>query len=104
MVPTIHRRIDRAIGGMLYMSCSSVDRLEGKMAVQVRMTRPQHERYSIDFETRREGTSQDLLWKVQRWERLVSRSGRTRIMLSRCDLNCIANQRVHSSIHRAAGD
>jgi hypothetical protein len=29
---------------MLYMSCSSVDRLERKMAVQERMTRPQHER------------------------------------------------------------
>jgi hypothetical protein len=56
MQPTIHRTIDRArAGGMLYMSCSSVDQPDRKDGSAGKDDEGHNTDYSKSFETRREG-------------------------------------------------
>ena len=93
MQPTIHRTIDRAKeGGMLYMSCSSLNGPERKdgsagqddeATVQILV--------NVSRQEEKEGVALEGAGRQREVSRSARGRGRSRIMLSRCDLSCAAN-------------
>lgn len=107
MQPTIHRTIDRArAGDMLYMSCSNVDqpdRKDGSAGKDDEAT------IQITVKVSKQEEKEGVALEGAARRREVSRSGRgrgrSRIMLSRCDLSCATNYTLLVSIHqRYQGD